>query len=173
MWSLAPLRNMLKKEGWEFTKEIGDEFGHVPPTPRPYEDITIPRGRQQPLSPSSREPRLVKSDETTIPELLRYEPQESAYPPRFSDDNYETDDDVRGQRAPRGGREIMEMNNVGEYREIDQRTDLERTGSSQVLPPAYDSRQPQEEPQYAVVDKSKKKRYQLEGDGGQQADSWV
>ncbi|XP_074616097.1 uncharacterized protein LOC141875648 isoform X1 [Acropora palmata] len=173
MWSLAPLRNMLKKEGWEFTKEIGDEFGHVPPTPRPYEDITIPRGRQQPLSPSSREPRLVKSDETTIPELLRYEPQESAPPPRFSDDNYETDDDVRGQRAPRDGGEILEMNNVGEYREIDQRTDLERTGSSQVLPPAYDSRQPQEEPQYAVVDKSKKKRYQLEGDGGQQADSWV
>ena len=68
---------------------------------------------------------------------------------------------------------MMEMNNVGEYREIDQRTDLERTGSSQVLPPAYDSRQPQEEPQYAVVDKSKKKRYQLEGDGAQQADSWV
>lgn len=81
MWTLAPLRNMLKKEGWEFTKEIGDEFGHVPPTPRPYEDITIPRGRQLPLSPSSREPRLVKSDETTIPELLRYEPQESASPP--------------------------------------------------------------------------------------------
>lgn len=173
MWSLAPMRNSLKKDGWEFTKEIADEFGHIPPTPRPYEDITIPRGRQQPFVPSNREPRLVRSDESTIPEPRRYQPEQNDLPPRFSDDGYEADDDVRRRGEPTGGRLAMEMDKMGEYREIDHQPDLERTGSSQVLPPAYDSRQPKEEPQYAVVDKSKKKGYKLQGDGGQEADSWV
>ena len=167
------MRNSLKKDGWEFTKEIADEFGHIPPTPRPYEDITIPRGRQQPFVPSNREPRLVRSDESTIPEPRRYQPEQNDLPPRFSDDGYEADDDVRRRGEPTGGRLAMEMDKMGEYREIDHQPDLERTGSSQVLPPAYDSRQPKEEPQYAVVDKSKKKGYKLQGDGGQEADSWV
>ena len=44
LWNLTPLRNSVKKEGWEHSKEIADEYGHAPPTPRLYGDITIPRG---------------------------------------------------------------------------------------------------------------------------------
>ena len=152
---------------------IGDEFGHEPPSPRAFEDITIPRGRQQPLVPSNREPRLIRSDETTIPEPQRYTSEESAPLPRFSEDGYEADDDGQKRRAPRGGQETIEMDHRGEYREIDHRPELEQTGSTQILPPAYDSGQPKGEPVYAVVDKKKKKSYKLQGDGGQQADSWV
>lgn len=173
MWNLAPLRTSLKKEGWEFTKEIGDEFGHVPPTPRPYEDITIPRGRQQPPPASNREPRPIQSDETSIPAPRRYEPEPSVPPQRFGVDGYEADDDARRRWAPRDGREEVEMEDMGGYREIDRRPDLERTGDIQVLPPAYDGKPPQEEPQYAQVDKSKKKKYQLQGTEGPQTDSWV
>ena len=173
MWNLAPLRSSLKKEGWEFTKEIGDEFGHAPPTPRAYEDITIPRGRPQPPPSSKREPRPIRSDETSIPEPQRYEPEQSGPPPRFTEDGYEADDDARRRRAPRGPRDEMEMEDMGGYREIDSRPDLERSGGVQVLPPAYDSQQPHEEPQYAQVDKSKKKMYKLQGTEGPQTDSWV
>ena len=172
MWNLVPLRNSLKKDGWEFTKEIGDEFGHAPPTPRPYEDITIPRGKQQPPSSSKREPRPIRSDETSIPEP-RYEPEQSGPPPRFSEDGYEAGDDARRREAPRGGRDELEMQDIGGYREIDHRSDVERSAGVQVLPPAYDSKPPGEEPQYAQVDKSKKKMYKLDGAEGPQTDSWV
>ena len=173
MWSLAPLRTSLKKEGWEFTKEVGDEFGHVPPTPRPYEDITIPRGVQKPPAASKREPWPIQSDETSIPEPRRYELEPSVPPTRFSEDGYEADDNAGRRRAPRGGREGIEMEDMGGYREIDPRPDLERGGGIQVLPPAYDSKPPQEEPEYAQVDKSKKKKYKLQGTEGPQTDSWV
>lgn len=172
MWNLVPLRNSLKKDGWEFTKEIGDEFGHVPPSPRPYEDITIPRGKQQPPSSSKREPRPIISDETSIPEP-RYEPERSGPPPRFGEDGYEADDDARRRGAPRVGRDEMEMQDIGGYREIDRRPDVERSSDVQALPPAYDNKPPEEVPLYAQVDKSKKKMYKLDGAEGPQTDSWV
>ena len=66
----------------------------------------------------------------------------------------------------------MEMEDIGGYREIDRQS--ERTGSAQVLPPAYpDGQRPQEEPAYAQVDKSKKKTFKLQGTEGPTTDSWV
>ena len=169
-----PLRSSLKKEGWEFTKEIGDEFGHMPPTPRPYEEITIPRGKQQPPASSKREPpRPVRSDETSLPEPQRYEPEKSGPLPSFAEDGYEADSDAHRRRAPRSAPDQIEMEDMGGYREIDIRPDPERTGGVQVLPPAYESKQPQEEPQYAQVDKGRKKMYKLQGTEGPQTDSWV
>lgn len=173
LWNLTPLRNSVKKEGWEFTKEIADEYGHAPPTPRPYEDITIPRGTQQ--APASsvgrREPRPVRSDETSLPEP-RFETEPRGPPPKFSNDGYEADDDARRRRAANSGRDEMEMEDMSGYREIDRQP--ERTDDVQVLPPAYpDTKQPQEEPTYAQVDKSKKKMYKLQGTEGPTTDSWV
>ncbi|KAJ7392243.1 hypothetical protein OS493_013621 [Desmophyllum pertusum] len=161
----------VKKEGWEFTKEIGDEYGHAPPTPRPYEDITIPRGAQRPPASSvgRNEPRPIRSDETSLPEI-RYERGPT---PKFSEDGYEADDDAR-RRLPNNARDEMEMQDMGGYREIDHHLDLEGSGGMQVLPPAYpDGKQPQVEPTYAQVDKSKKKMYQLQGTEGPTTDSWV
>ena len=172
LWNLTPLRNSVKKEGWEYTKEIADEYGHAPPTPRPYEDITIPRGVQQAPATSvgRKEPRPVYSDETSLPEI-RYEVDPRG-PPKFSDDGYEADDDARRRRAANSGRDEMEMEDIGGYREIDRHS--ERTGGAQVLPPAYpDAQRPQEEPTYAQVDKSKKKMYKLQGTDGPTTDSWV
>ena len=175
IWNLVPLRSSLKNEGWEFTKEIGDEFGHVPPTPRPFEDITMPRGRQPPSGSLKREPRPIRAEETSIPQPQFYEPEKSGAPPSTSTkgDGYEGDDEIRRRRAPREGRDEIEMEDIGGYREIDNNPDPERTGGAQALPPAYDSRQPREEPLYAQVDKSKKKMYKLQGTEGQQSDSWV
>ncbi|KAL9978718.1 hypothetical protein ACROYT_G016268 [Oculina patagonica] len=174
LWNLTPLRSSIKKQGWEFTKEIGDEYGHAPPTPRPYEDITIPRGTQPPpASVNRKEPRPVRYDETSLP-VPRYEPDPRGPPPKFSDDGYEADEDAQRRRAANSARDELEMEDMSGYREIDRRSDLERTGGVQVLPPAYpDSRQPQGEPTYAQVDKSKKKMYKLEGTGGPTTDSWV
>ena len=134
LWNLTPLRNSVKKEGWEYTKEIADEYGHAPPTPRPYEDITIPRGVQQaPASSLGRkEPRPVYSDETSLPEI-RYEMDPRGPPPKFSNDGYEADDDARRRRAANSGRDEMEMEDIGGYREIDRQS--ERTGSAQVYCP--------------------------------------
>ena len=56
---------------------------------------------------------------------------------------------------------------------FDNNPDPEPIGGAQALPPAYDSRQPREEPMYAQVDKSKKKMYKLQGTEGPQTDSWV
>lgn len=175
LWNLTPLRNSIKKQGWEFTKEIGDEYGHAPPTPRPYEDITIPRGAQHPPASSAgrREPRPVRADETSLPEP-RFEPDPRGPPPKFSNDGYEADDDARRRRAANDSRDEMELEDMGGYREIDRR-ELERSGGGvQVLPPAYpDGRQPQGDPTYAQVDKSKKKTYKLQGTDGPTTDSWV
>ena len=170
-----PLRSSLKNEGWEFTKEIGDEFGHVPPTPRPFEDITMPRGRQPPPGSLKREPRPIRAEETSIPQPQFYEPEKSGPPPSTSTkgDGYEGDDEIRRRRAPREVRDEIEMEDIGGYRELDNNPDPERTGGAQALPPAYDSRQPREEPLYAQVDKSKKQMYKLQGTEGQQSDSWV
>ncbi|XP_073234690.1 uncharacterized protein [Porites lutea] len=175
IWNLVPLRSSLKNEGWEFTKEIGDEFGHVPPTPRPFEDITMPRGRQPPPGSLKREPRPIRAEETSIPQPQFYEPEKSGPPPSTSTkgDGYEGDDEIRRRRAPREVRDEIEMEDIGGYRELDNNPDPERTGGAQALPPAYDSRQPREEPLYAQVDKSKKKMYKLQGTEGQQSDSWV
>ena len=173
LWNLTPLRNSVKKEGWEYTKEIADEYGHAPPTPRPYEDITIPRGIQQAPAASvgRKEPRQVYSDETSLSEI-RYEVDPRGPPPKFSNDGYEADDDARRRRAANSGRDEMEMEDIGGYREIDRHS--ERSGGAQVLPPAYpDAQRPQEEPTYAQVDKSKKKMYKLQGTDGPTTDSWV
>lgn len=173
---MPPLRSSIKKEGWEFTKEIGDEYGHVPPTPRPYDEVTMPRGAQRatPSSVGRNEPRPVLSDETSIPEP-RYEPEQRSAPPMFSEDGYEADDDARRRRAPNSARNELEMEDMGGYREIDHRPGVERSGGIQVLPPAYPdgAQPPQGEPTYAQVDKSKKKMYKLQGSEGPTTDSWV
>ena len=93
-------------------------------------------------------------------------------PPKFSNDGYEADDDARRRRAANSGRDEMEMEDIGGYREIDRQS--ERTGGAPVLPPAYpDGQRPQEEPAYAQVDKSKKKTFKLQGTEGPTTDSWV
>lgn len=180
LWNLPALRSSLKKEGWEFTKEIGDEYGHVPTTPRPYDEVTMPRGPQRgaPSAVGRNEPRPIRSDETSIPEP-QYDPEQRSAPPRFSEDGYEADDDARRRREPNNTRNELEMEDMGGYREIDHRSGVERGGGVQVLPPveppAYPDGggQPQEEPAYARVDKSKKKTYKLQGGEGATSDSWV
>ena len=180
LWNIPSLRNSIKKDGWEFTKEIGDEYGHSSPVPRPYEDITIPRGAQPPPTSSvgKNEPRPVKSDEASLPEPRRWEPEKSRPPPKFAEDGYEADDDSSRRRGPRESRDDIEMSNMSNYREIDEHPAPEPSGGIGVLPPAYDSRQHQgnaeREPLYAQVDKSKKKGVlNLEGTDGPAADSWV
>lgn len=180
LWNLPALRSSLKKEGWEFTKEIGDEYGHVPPTPRPYDEVTMPRGPQRgtPSTVGRNEPRPVRSDETSIPEL-RYESEQKSEPPRFSKDGYEAEDDARRRREPNNARDELEMKDVGDYRETDHRPGVERGGDVQGLPPgalpAYPDGggKPQEEPTYAQVDKTKKKTYKLQGGEGATSGSWV
>lgn len=180
LWNLPALRSSLKKEGWEFTKEIGDEYGHVPTTPRPYDEVTMPRGPQRgaPSAVGRNEPRPIRSDETSIPEP-QYDPEQRSAPPRFSEDGYEADDDARRRREPNNTRNELEMEDMGGYREIDHRSGVERGGGVQVLPPveppAYPDGggQPQEEPAYARVDRSKKKTYKLQGGEGATSDSWV
>lgn len=180
LWNLPALRSSLKKEGREFTKEIGDEYGHVPPTPRPYDEVTMPREPQRgtPSTVGRNEPRPVRYDETSIPEP-RYESGKKSEPQRFSKDGYEADDDARRRREPNNARDELEMEGVGGYREIDHRPGVERGGGVQGLPPgappAYPDGggKPQEEPTYAQVDKSKKKTYKLQGGEGATSDSWV
>ena len=69
----------------------------------------------------------------------------------------------------------MEMADIGGYRELDNNPDPEPIVAPRLylVPPAYDSRQPREEPMCAQVDKSKKKMYKLQGTEGPQTDSWV
>ncbi|PFX14767.1 Tetratricopeptide repeat protein 28 [Stylophora pistillata] len=120
LWNLPALRSSLKKEGWEFTKEIGDEYGHVPPTPRPYDEVTMPRGPQRgtPSTVGRNEPRPVRSDETSIPEL-RYESEQKSEPPRFSKDGYEADDDARRRREPNNARDEQRTRRVGNERPME------------------------------------------------------
>ena len=130
-----PLRSSLKNEGWEFTKEIGDEFGHVPPTPRPFEDITMPRGRQPTPGSLKREPRPIRAEETSIPQPQFYEPEKSGPPPSTSTkgDSYEGDDEIRRRRAPREVQDEIEMEDIGGYRELDNN----RIPSVPVVPRLY------------------------------------
>lgn len=140
----------------------------------------MPRGPQRgaPSAVGRNEPRPIRSDETSIPEP-QYDPEQRSAPPRFSEDGYEADDDARRRREPNNTRNELEMEDMGGYREIDHRSGVERGGGVQVLPPveppAYPDGggQPQEEPAYARVDRSKKKTYKLQGGEGATSDSWV
>lgn len=147
LWAFTALRNSIKKEGWELTKEVTDEFGPPPAAPRAFDDITMPRNSDR---KKNRIPEPVRADESSLPEPpLRSEP-----PRRVTEDGYEADDDKnRNRPAPKGSQEEIEMQ------------DLQGSRS----PPAYESDAGREEPHYAAVDKSKKMKIK----GGPNSDSWV
>ena len=150
--------------------------------PRPYEDITVPRGAQ-PGQVSSRAGTMpTRSEETAIPDQSRWgEEQDHPAPTRnFTEDGYEADDDAVRRRAPRGSQEQLEMRDMSPYAELEgSRPSPPAYGSSreplvQSREPLVQSREPvaQTEPTYATVDKSKK-TLKLQDDGEAVGDSWV
>lgn len=146
LWQFTALKNSLKKEGWELTKEITDKYG--PPAaagPRAFDEVSLPRGS---MRNKNRIPETVRSDESTIPD-----PQIIQPPTLIAEDGYEADDDKnRNKPEPRGTPDEIEMRELNGSRS----------------PPAYESDPTQEDPHYAQVDKSKKKVK-----GAVNSDSWV
>ena len=153
---MAQLRPALTKEGWTNTSEISRQYGPAP-SPRPYEDITMPRGAQ----PRGTLP--TRGDQESIPEVPRYAATGTASLPHPPLGNHE---DER-RTTERGSQEELELQDItGHYADLD----LEEPGPAPPTHAPEPSSQP--EPTYAVVNK-KKKTLQLEGQAEGVGDSWV
>ena len=148
LWQFTALRNSLKKEGWELTKEVTDAYGPPTAAPRAFDEVSLPRNS---MRNKNRIPETVRSDESTIPDAEIVEPPPSRH---VAEDGYEADDDKnRTKPEPRGSHDEIEMQELNGSRS----------------PPAYESDPTREEPQYAKIDKSKKKKIK----GAVNSDSWV
>lgn len=166
-WNLKDLRGAIKKEGWEHTKEVTDQYGQSP-VPRPYDEVSLPRHARNKVVNPDRSVQSMRSEDS-IPDA-RGEESRSVQPQRFmAEDGYEADDDSRRKKKTgRDRREDIEMEDMGGYRQID-RLDDAANG-----PPPYGGRSgPPAEHHYAVVDKSKKKEKEKLLEGGTASDSWV
>ncbi|XP_048580672.1 uncharacterized protein LOC5511245 isoform X3 [Nematostella vectensis] len=170
LWALTALRNSLKKEEWELTKEVTDEYGPTPLTPRPFDEVSLPRNSQR-KKHNLHKPDTVRSDESTIPDPHYIEPPKPTTE-YMAEDGYEADDDRNQRRTAEPARhEEIEMRDMGHYADIDH----PNTPSADTRngPPAYEDTRSKPEPQYAQVDRSKKtKKKQLAG-SGDASDSWV
>lgn len=150
LWQFKALKNSLEKEGWELTKEVTDKYG--PPAsagPKAFDEVSLPRGS---MRNKNKIPDTVRSDESTIPDPQIFDPPTSHL---VTEDGYEADDDKNQSRhEARGSHDEIEMRELNGSRS----------------PPAYESDPPHEDPQYAQVDKSKKKK---KIKGAVNSDSWV
>ena len=172
VWNLKDLHRAIKREGWEYTKEVTDQYGQAP-VPRPYDEVSLPRNTRNRIVNPDTSTRPVRSEEASIPDN-RWEENRNRPPPRFmAEDGYEADDDSRRKRTPaRSQREDIEMEDMGGYRQIEFQDDSRDVSRA---PPEYGANSaPPAEHEYAVVDKSKKKLGQkVAVEGGPASDSWV
>ena len=174
VWNLKDLRGAIKKEGWEYTKEVTDQYGQSP-VPRPYDEVSLPRNSRNKASYPDTSTRPVRTEESTIPEGKLQESRAAAPQRYMAEDGYEADDDSRRKKSSgRNQREEIEMDDMGGYHAIGGHGDESRHTSRG--PPSYGaSSEPAVDHQYAVVDKSKKtsKQSKVEVGGGPASDSWV
>lgn len=173
MWNLKDLRGAIKKEGWEYTKEVTDQYGHSP-VPRPYDEVSLPRNARNKVSHPDTSTRPVRTEEATIPDNRLQDTRNTPSQRYMAEDGYEADDDSRRKKkSGRNQQEDIEMEDMGGYHTIGKQD--ESCGTSQEPPSYGTSSEPAVEHHYAVVDKSKKKGKQskIEVAGGPASDSWV
>ena len=82
MWNFKETRAVITKNGWQYTKNIADEYGQSP-RPKAYDDVSLPRSAHKSYNTQPRYPPPAAStpDETRELEMRGYAI------PNASDDN--------------------------------------------------------------------------------------
>ena len=78
MWNFKETRTVIDKAGWQYTKNIADEYGQSP-RPKAYDDVSLPRSAHKSYNSQPR------------------------YPPPASDENETRDLEMRGYAIPNAG----------------------------------------------------------------------
>ena len=131
MWNFKETRAVIDKAGWQYTKDLGEEYGQSP-RPKAYDDVSLPRSAHKSYS---NQPRI-----TAV-----------------------------SNNSPRGGENERAVE-MSSYAEPHSGGDSPRGSPGPSRVPASSTPTTTEPPEYAKVNKNRKK---VDDEGEDEADSWV
>ena len=137
MWNFKETRAVIDKNGWQYTKNIADEYGQSP-RPKAYDDVSLPRSAHKSYNSEPRYP-----------------------PPATSSPNETQELEMHGYAIPNAPGDAS-RSATSPARESP------KTGRNEPQPQPAEVHSP---PEYAKVNKNRKKS--AEGQGQDEADSWV
>ncbi|XP_028399626.1 lipoxygenase homology domain-containing protein 1-like isoform X2 [Dendronephthya gigantea] len=149
MWNFKETRTAIDKAGWQYTKNVADEYGQAP-RPKAYDDVSLPRSAHKSYN---NQPRY---------------PPPTTNTPREPDDTRELE--KRGYAIPNTGIDTS-RSSPGPARASPKPSPKASPKPSRDEPSSPHLSDLHAPPEYAKVNKNRKKA--PEGEGKDEADSWV